>query len=211
MPEAPDDYYALLGVEVSVDGAQLRRAWRRLALKWHPDRAGAGATATFQKLLAAYGVLSDPVARRAYDRRRGVRAARAGDAREAGVPPTGARRPAPAVMLWRLSGSLNVLLASGVAERAADGVIELFLSAREADDGGMATISMRVPVRCTACTADAPSSCTRCGGTRSVEALFSAWLAVPPGAADGAVLTPSALLQGMLRPVSFRIRLDDTD
>src|SRR4051812_16059077 len=64
-----DDLYGLLGVHAEAAEEELRRAWRRLALRWHPDRAGSGATATFQKLLAAYTVLSDPAARAAYDRR----------------------------------------------------------------------------------------------------------------------------------------------
>ena len=43
-----DDYYALLGIDAEADAAELRRAWRRLALRWHPDRAGPGATASFR-------------------------------------------------------------------------------------------------------------------------------------------------------------------
>jgi transcriptional regulator with XRE-family HTH domain len=36
MGSAPsDDYYALLGIDADVDGAKLRRVWRRLALRWH--------------------------------------------------------------------------------------------------------------------------------------------------------------------------------
>lgn len=204
-----DDYYVLLGIDAEADGADLRRAWRRLALRWHPDRAGPGATATFQKILAAYTVLSDPVARAAYDRRRGAPArspgARSGDATSA--PPAATRRSAPGVMLRRLSGPLNALLACGVARRAEDDVIELFLNAQEVSEGGMVTISMRVSVRCPACAADAAGSCARCGRGRTVDELFSAWLAVPPGVADGTVLIPSALLPGMVRPVSFRVRL----
>ncbi len=70
-----DDYYALLGVEADADPAVLRRAWRRLALEWHPDRAGPDATETFRRIGTAYAVLSDPLARAAYDRRRGTVAA----------------------------------------------------------------------------------------------------------------------------------------
>jgi hypothetical protein len=55
-----DNFYALLGVDAGADGAELRRVWRRLVLQWHPDRAGPASTATFQTLLAAYMVLSDP-------------------------------------------------------------------------------------------------------------------------------------------------------
>jgi DnaJ-class molecular chaperone len=205
-----DDYYALLGLDPGANAAELRRAWRRLALRWHPDRAGPAATSTFQKILAAYTVLSDPLARAAYDRRRGAPARSRGvrSAHATNAPPAATRRRAPGVMLHRLSGSLNTLLALGIAERAEGDVIELFLNAQEASEGGMVTISMPVPVRCPACAADAAASCARCGTKRTVDELFSAWLAVPPGVADGAVLTPSALLPGMVRPVSFRVRLD---
>jgi curved DNA-binding protein CbpA len=183
--DAPDDWYALLGVDPDVDDAGLRRAWKKLARRWHPDRAGADATATFQRLSAAYTVLSDPAARAAYDRRRG-------HAPKPPPPPAAPKRRAPGVMLPRLSAPLNALLASGIARVAADGVIELLLSAKEAEEGGMATIPMRVPVR-------GPD------GTVSDE-LFSAWLAVRPGLEDGAILTPSAQLRGVVRPVSFRVR-----
>ena len=109
-------------------------------------------------------------------------------------------------MLQRLSGPLNALLACGVARRAEDGVIELFLDAQEVAEGGMVTISMRVPVRCPACAADAAGSCARCGTRRTVDELFSAWLAVRPGIADGAVPSLRAA-PGMVRRVSFRVRL----
>ncbi|MBN1208697.1 MAG: DnaJ domain-containing protein [Myxococcaceae bacterium] len=205
---SPDDYYALLGIDSNADSAKLRRAWRQLALRWHPDRAGSGATATFQKLSEAYTVLSDPTARAAYDRRRGTAArssgVSSGDA--TGAPPATARHRAPGAMLSRLSGALNGLLACGAARRAEGDVIELFLNAHEAAQGGMVTISMRVPVRCSACPPDATASCTRCRGTRTVEELFSAWLAVPPDVVDGTLLMPSAQLRGMLRSVSFRVR-----
>ena len=195
-----DDYYGLLGLDAHADEIEVRRAWRRLALRWHPDRAGPAATAIFQKLLDAYMVLSDPVTRAAYDRRRGL-------------PPLGtasaSRRRAPGVLLRRLSGPLSALLACGVARSADDGVIELLLDAAEVAEGGMATISMSVPVHCTACSTGvhaARAVCDRCGSRRTVDELFSAWLAVRPEVADGAVLKPSAQLRGVVRPVFFRAR-----
>jgi len=189
-----DDYYALLGIQVTADIAQLRRAWRRLAVRWHPDRAGHAATATFQKIQAAYAVLSDPAKRAAYDRAR------------SGAPPSSTGRRAPSVMLRRLSGNLQGLLASGFARHAADDVIELFLNAQEASEGGMITIAMRVKARCPVCAGDAAQSCDTCGSTRILDELFSAWLAVPPGVVDGTILKPSALLPGMV-PITFRMRL----
>jgi hypothetical protein len=211
--DSSDDYYALLDTHEGADGAELRRAWRRIALQWHPDRAGPGATAIFQKLSAAYRVLSDPLTRAVYDRRRGIFArnvaVRSGDKKpesSTSEAPAPARRRAPAVMLHRLSGALNTLLACGMARRAVDGVIELFLNEEEVAEGGMITISMRVPIRCPDCSADATAACARCGTKRIIDELFSAWLAVPPGIADGVILTPSTLLDGMIRPVSFRVR-----
>ena len=110
-------------------------------------------------------------------------------------------------MLQRLSGSLNALLACGIAQRAEGDVIDLFLNDEEISEGGMVTISMYVAIRCPGCGTDL-GSCARCGAKRIVDELFSAWLAVRPGVAEGTVLAPSALLPGMVRPVSFRVRYD---
>ena len=222
-----DDYYALLGVHAGADDEMLRRAWRQLALQYHPDRAGDGSAATFKQLAAAYAVLSDPVARAAYDRRRrpvGAPAARASAATSAatGSPSQSTtRRSAPAVMLERLSGSIVTLLATGAARYDDDNddqpeLITLVLSAAEAAQGGMVTISMRVELWCPNCTpngvaAQPPSGrCSRCGGTGKVEELFSAWLAVPPGVTAGELLVPSAELPGMIEPVRFRVALAGT-
>jgi curved DNA-binding protein CbpA len=194
-----DDYYALLGVEADADPAALRRAWRRLALEWHPDRAGPDATETFRRIGTAYAVLSDPLARAAYDRRRGT-------VRRPAPAPSVASVAAPGVMLSRLSGPLNALIASGVARRAEDDVIELLLDPRDAAQGGMATIAMRVPVRCPDCDGGG-APCQRCGRRGTVDELFSAWLAVPPGVADGALLAPTTLLRGMVGTVTFRVRV----
>jgi len=211
IPEPLDDYYALLGVDEGTDAAQLRRVWRRLALRWHPDHAGPGATAMFQKLSAAYEVLSDEGARAAYDRRRGRGAHRTSPMTDtaSATPSATSRRRAPGIMLARLCGSLNVLVSCGVARHAEADIIELFLSAREAAQGGMITISMRVPVRCPSCgtRGGRAAECRRCEGQGTVEELFSAWLAVPPEIADGTILFPSALLPGMVRRVRFRTRV----
>jgi hypothetical protein len=188
-----DDYYALLGVARNASADELRSAWRRLARRWHPDHAGASAAAIFRRLLAAYRVLSDPIERAKYDREAGA-TARTG-------------RTAPAVSLLRVSGPLRSLLSCGIAQYAEAGVIELILTADEIAQGGMVTIPMRLPVHCPACATERTAPCARCGTTRIVFDLFTAWLAVPPGAADGDVLVPSALLPNMIRPVAFRIRV----
>ena len=67
-----DDYYEILGVSRRADAAAIKKAYRKLALKWHPDRhSGADsvrATLVFQKVGEAYNILSNPQERAAYDR-----------------------------------------------------------------------------------------------------------------------------------------------
>ena len=41
----------------------------------------------------------------------------------------------------------------------------------------------------------------------TTDELFSAWLTIPPGVQDGTMLAPSAQLPGVVRPVTFRVRL----
>jgi DnaJ-class molecular chaperone len=204
--ESKHDYYALLGVQPEIGFAELRRVWRRLARRWHPDYAGHAATATFQNISAAYEVLSDPVARAAYDRRRGVPPGRTPNS-STGTSP---RRKAPGVALRRLSGPLNSLIACAAVQRVGADVIEILPNAQEAATGGMLMISLRVPIRCPACASNLVASCNRCANSRSAEEVFSAWLALPPDVADGTILTPSAVLPGMLQPITFRVRLRST-
>jgi DnaJ-class molecular chaperone len=69
---ADNDYYKVLGVDAGADEAQLKEAYRKMALKYHPDRAGDG-TAAAEKMKAvneAYAVLSDSRKRQEYDQLR---------------------------------------------------------------------------------------------------------------------------------------------
>ena len=63
------DYYRTLGVERSADEKEIRRAFRKLAAKHHPDRnpGDAGAEDRFKDINEAYTVLSDPEKRKFYD------------------------------------------------------------------------------------------------------------------------------------------------
>lgn len=65
------DYYEVLGVSRDVDAAELKRAYRSLALKHHPDQnpGDPHAEAIFKEVSEAYTVLSDPEQRARYDRR----------------------------------------------------------------------------------------------------------------------------------------------
>ena len=64
------DYYEILGVSRDIDEPGLKGAYRKLALKYHPDRNpnDGEAEEKFKEAAEAYGVLSDPQKRAAYDR-----------------------------------------------------------------------------------------------------------------------------------------------
>lgn len=63
------DYYDVLGVSKNADQDELKRAYRKLAKKYHPDANKDDPTAEerFKEVNEAYNVLSDPDQRRAYD------------------------------------------------------------------------------------------------------------------------------------------------
>jgi DnaJ-class molecular chaperone len=64
----PKGYYAVLGLSPGANAAQIKATFRRRAMELHPDRNRShNATALFQLLAEAYGVLSDQVARAQYD------------------------------------------------------------------------------------------------------------------------------------------------
>jgi molecular chaperone DnaJ len=64
------DYYEVLGVARDADGVTIKRAYRELALKYHPDQNpdNPEAEAHFKEVSEAYTVLSDPDSRSKYDR-----------------------------------------------------------------------------------------------------------------------------------------------
>jgi curved DNA-binding protein len=62
------DLYAVLGVAKDADQVAIKKAYKKLAQKYHPDRyEGDDATTKFQEINAAYQTLSDPDKRAAYD------------------------------------------------------------------------------------------------------------------------------------------------
>jgi molecular chaperone DnaJ len=64
------DYYEVLGVGRNADEQELKSAYRKLALQYHPDRNSGDKEAEekFKEIAEAYGILSDPEKRARYDR-----------------------------------------------------------------------------------------------------------------------------------------------
>src|ERR1043165_8629078 len=67
---AKQDYYATLGVAREAGGEDLKKAYRKLAMQFHPDRnpGDKQAEAKFKEISEAYDILKDDQKRAAYDR-----------------------------------------------------------------------------------------------------------------------------------------------
>ena len=68
------DFYKVLGVSKDVSDADLKKTYRKLARKYHPDsnQGDAAAEAKFKEISEAYSVLSDPEQREEYDQIRAM-------------------------------------------------------------------------------------------------------------------------------------------
>ncbi len=65
-----EDYYQVLGVDKKATADEIKKAYRKLAVKWHPDKNPTNKKASeekFKKISEAYAVLSDPKKRQEYD------------------------------------------------------------------------------------------------------------------------------------------------
>ena len=68
MSKSGKDYYSVLGVAKTATADEIKRAYRKLAAKFHPDRnKAADAEDQFKEVAEAYEVLSDTQKRQMYD------------------------------------------------------------------------------------------------------------------------------------------------
>jgi len=167
--EKPKDYYQILGVARDASPAAIKRAYRRLAKKYHPDLSHEASVPEFQELQAAYETLADTERRQRYDETLGrserteprpwpfVRSAAVGDLRRPFRPGT-------------LSG-------------------EILLSPEEAMRGGVLPLDIPVTSTCQACdgTGGPFFDCDRCQGEGKLLRRLPVPVRIPPRVRDGEV------------------------
>jgi len=176
---ATRDYYDILGVARGADEAELKKAFRKQALKHHPDRnpGNAEAAEQFKAAAEAYEVLSDPERRRIYDQY-GHEGLRGRGFSGAGIDPRDIFE-----QLFGQHGGLNDLfgnLFGGGAQRAGPRQgshlrVALRVSLKEAFTGTERTISLTRNEHCPTCGGSGakkgtkPERCATCGGRGQVQ------------------------------------------
>jgi DnaJ-class molecular chaperone len=159
------DYYGVLGVPRDATLATIRRAYKRLARKLHPESEDASPEA-IHELKAAYETLCDAERRRRYDD--GLRKRERGDGRFAHEASDRAKRRA-----------FEVGPVAG----------EILLSPTEAARGGVLALDVPVTSACRDCggTGGRAFDCARCSGFGREVRRMPASLHIPPNVRPGAV------------------------
>jgi len=194
------DYYQVLGIARGAPEAEIKQAYRRLAMKFHPDRNTGDATAEskFKEAKEAYEVLSDAHKRTVYDQfgHAGVEASAAGSGR-GGFNTGDAFGDIFGDMFGDIFGGGRRGGRGQRVYRGADLRYELALDLEQAVFGD--TISIRVPtlVRCDVCDGSGgkkgskPQTCPTCGGqgqVRMQQGFFSIQQTCPRCHGDGTVI-----------------------
>ena len=173
------DFYEVLDVPRDADGEAIKKAYRKAALKYHPDRnPGDGAAADrFKEVAEAYQVLGDDQKRQAYDRygHAGVRQGPGpgGGGFEGGVSP----EDLFASFFGGGGGGVFEEMFGGrhASGRGAHLVVAQEISFEEMARGTEKTLRLRRRDRCATCTGSGakagtkPSSCPTCGGSGAVQ------------------------------------------
>lgn len=177
------DYYDVLGVSPDAGAEEIKRAYRQLARRYHPDISGDDRGAAFLELARAYDVLRDPMRRRHYD----AGCATPGEAfstvgRGWFADEVAIDFPSVASVLDRMRDAFFA------AERAVTLSAELVLTPREAFRG--VSVPLEVPLRltCPRCGGRGETWtewCVACGGLGERSAAHSFTVHVPAGVREG--------------------------
>ena len=194
---AKRDYYEVLGVDRGADDTELKKAYRRLAMKYHPDRnpGDTEAEEQFKEVKEAFEILSDSQKRSAYDQfgHAGVDASAGGGGFGGGAGGFGDIFDSVFGDIFGAGGRGGTR-----AYRGADLRYDLEMTLEEAVSG--TEIKIRVPtlVDCDTCdgkgsrSGRAPDTCNTCGGVGQVrmqQGFFSVQQTCPRCRGSGKTVT----------------------
>ena len=195
---AKRDYYEILGVDKSASADDIKKSYRRLAMKHHPDRNkdDASAEEKFKEAKEAYEVLKDTDKRGAYDQfgHDGVRGGAAGG----GYGAEGFSDIFGDVFGDIFGGAGGGRRSGNQVFRGADLGYELKLDLERAVRGDSVTIDVPTQVACEGCDGSGaakgsePAQCTTCGGVGQVrmqQGFFSIQQTCPSCKGAGTVIS----------------------
>ena len=211
---AKADFYETLGVSKGADDAALKAAYRKLAMKYHPDRnqGDASAEGKFKELSEAYETLKDPQKRAAYDRFGHAAFEQGGGG--AGFAGGGGFADIFEDIFGEMMGGRRRSGNANGRERGADLRYNMEVSLEEAFAGKTAQIRVPSAVSCTECSGSGAkpgtqaSTCATCGGAgrvRAAQGFFSVERTCPTCNGRGQVIkSPCAKCSGTGRTTQER-------
>ncbi|HEY7243064.1 MAG TPA: molecular chaperone DnaJ [Xanthobacteraceae bacterium] len=167
-------FYEVLGVERGADEGELKSAFRKLAMKWHPDRNPGDKTceARFKEINEAYEILKDSDKRAAYDRFGHAAFEHGGPGGPAGF---GADFGSAFSDLFEGIFGMGAGRARSGRERGADLRYNMEIKLEEAYSGKTAQVRIPTSVTCESCSGSGakagtrPKACPTCGGQGRVR------------------------------------------
>jgi molecular chaperone DnaJ len=196
----PKDYYVILGLSRGADLDQIKRAYRKIAKRHHPDLTRSHSAEKFMEIKEAYDTLSDAHLRQKYDRGLDcppesvpVHAVSKPHRRRAVIEPV---QPFTSALDEFFEGLVPGLFLNPGRYRTStkDLYYEVVLSRYEAHRGGLFPIRIPVLQQCPQCDRDiawSVSTCPACHGHGYVQAYRGFSLSIPPRTSHGTQVTLS--------------------
>ena len=196
------DFYETLGVSRDADEKALKSAYRKLAMKYHPDRnpGDSAAEIKFKEANEAYETLKDPQKRAAYDRFGHAAFENGGMGGAGGFGGAGAGGFADIFedIFGEMMGGGRARRGPGGRERGADLRYNLEITLEEAFAGKTAQIRVPTSATCETCSGSgakpgtSPATCTTCNGAgrvRAAQGFFSVERTCPACNGRGEIIT----------------------